>query len=147
MYSGNNARGILPGHVLHELRWYLHDECVGLALQAMFLTDAVVDCFEQGRRLGVVSNALVRKRAEAWARAIRSGLRRSTPIPMRASQGADLRMSKRLISGCVTVYLPPEPTVYRHVVADFGDFDETTVDNRIVKNRVISTAYGRPGTK
>lgn len=73
---GQQRTGDIAGHVLHKLRWYLHDECVGLALQAMFVTDSVVHGFEQGRRLGVVSNALVRKRAETWVRAVRSGLRR-----------------------------------------------------------------------
>ncbi|KGX47800.1 hypothetical protein Y600_5900 [Burkholderia pseudomallei MSHR3709] len=113
----------------------------------MFVADSVVHGFEQGRGLSVVSNA---PRSEAWARVVRSGLRRSPSIPMLARQGADLRMSTRLISGDVTVYLPPKSTVYRqvyrHVLADSGGSDETMVDSQVVKNRVISMAYGHPET-
>lgn len=71
-------------------------------------------------------------------------------IPMRALQGAAFRLSKRLISGDVTVYLPQKSTVYRqvyrHVVADFGDSDETIVDGRSAKNRITSMPYSHPET-
>lgn len=52
---------------------------------------------------------------------------------MLARQGVESAVLKRLISGSVTVYLPPKSTVYRHVPADLGDSDETTVDSRIAK--------------
>lgn len=66
-------------------------------------------------------------------------------------QGADLGASKRPVSGRVTVYLPPKSAVYRQVyrhemLAD-GRIGETMIDSRIVKSRVISMAYGHPGTK
>lgn len=52
---------------------------------------------------------------------------------MLARQGVESVVLKRLISGSVTVYLPPKSTVYRHELADLGDADETTVDSRIAK--------------
>jgi hypothetical protein len=50
----------------------------------------------------------------------------------------------------VTVYLAQKTTVYRQVyrrnAVTLTGFGETTVDGRLAKSRIISTAYSRPET-
>jgi hypothetical protein len=66
----------------------------------------------------------------------------SASIPISARQAADLTASKTPISGGVTVYESLKSTVYRqvyrHQTVDLAGFDETTVDSRFAKRRIIS---------
>jgi hypothetical protein len=42
MYSGRSARGMLPGISPTSCEGNLNDECVRIALEAVFVTDAVI---------------------------------------------------------------------------------------------------------
>lgn len=114
--------------MLHELGWHLHDECVGLALEAVFVADSVVHGCGQGP-----GGRVERAYPETGKTLGESALERSPPISMLAWQAADLGSLKGLILGSVTVYLSQKTAVYRqkyrHQIVDLARFADTPVDS------------------